>query len=120
MKKLSCLLALAMLTSPAWADCSYPKKPTKIPDGKSATRDEMVGAQKVVKQYQSDMSTYLTCLKAEHDASIAKDAATLTDAQKQTMNTRFTQRNDAAVDEEQEVAERFNEQLRAFKAKDAK
>jgi len=120
MKKLSCLLALAMVTSPAWADCSYPKKPAKFPDGKSATRDEMVGAQKVVKTYQSDMSAYLTCIKTEHDAALAKDAATLTDAQKQQMNSRFTQKNDAAVDEEQEVADRFNEQLRAFNAKSGK
>ena len=66
MKKLSCLLLLAVMSSPAWADCTYPKKPGKMPDGKTATRDEMVATQKVVKQYQADMTSYLECLKAEH------------------------------------------------------
>jgi hypothetical protein len=77
----------------------------------------MIAAQKVVKQYQADITAYLECIKAEHDAALAKDAATLTDDQKQSISTRFTQKNDAAVDEAHEVANRFNEQLRVFKAK---
>jgi len=121
MKKLSCLVLLAALvSSPAWADCTYPKKPGKMPDGKSATRDEMVATQKVVKQYQSDMTTYLECLKAEHQASLAKDADTLSDKQKKTMTDRYTQKNDAAVDEAHDVANRFNEQLRVFREKSEK
>lgn|SRR5690606_1388875 len=116
MKKLSLLLVLSVLSSPAWADCSYPKQPGKIPDGKSATRDEMVATQKVVKQYQADMTTYLECIKSEHQAALDKDA-TLSDKQKKTMTDRYTQKNDAAVDEAHEVAGRFNEQLRVFKAK---
>lgn len=119
MKKLSCLVVLAALSSPAWADCSYPKAPARIPDGKSATRDEMVAAQKVVKQYQADMTTYLDCLKAEHEASLTKDAS-LSDSQKQSMTARYTQKNDAAVDEAHDVANRFNEQLGVFKAKSSK
>jgi hypothetical protein len=114
MKKLACVLVLAAMTSPSWAACNYPKKVTKMPDGKSASRDEMVATQKTVKQYQTDMSTYLECIKTEHHASLAKDAATLSEDQKKALTTRYTQQNDAAVDEEQEVAERFNEQLRAF------
>jgi hypothetical protein len=111
---------VALLSSPAWADCTYPKKPGRIPDGNSATRDEMVAAQKVVKQYQTDMTSYLDCIKAEHQAALDKDAATLTDKQKETMTARYTQKNDAAVDEAHEVAGRFNEQLRVFRAKGEK
>lgn len=119
MNKLSCLLLLAAMTSPAWADCTYPKMPAKVPDGNTATREEMVAAQKVIKQYQGDMSTYLDCIKTAHHEALAKDPA-LTDEQKQSMTTRFMQQNDAAVDEEQQVAQRFNEQLRAFRAKGGK
>jgi len=120
MKKLACLLVLAALSSPAWADCSYPKAPNKFPDGKSSTKEEMVAAMKVNKAYQAEVTTYLDCLKAENDAALAKDAATLTDAQRKTMNTRYTQKNDAAVDEAQKVADRFNEQVRVFNAKEKK
>jgi hypothetical protein len=116
MKKLSCLLLLAVMSSPAWADCTYPKKPGKMPDGKTATRDEMVATQKVVKQYQADMTSYLECLKAEHQAALAKDES-LSDKQKKTMTDRYTQKNDAAVDEAHDVANRFNEQLRVFREK---
>ena len=118
MKKFACLLVLAAMTSPAWADCTYPKSVGKLPDGKSATRDEMVTAQKVVKQYQANMTTYLDCIKAENDAALAKES--VTDAQRKSINDRYTQKNDAAVDEAHDVAGRFNEQLRVFKAKSAK
>ncbi len=120
MKKIACLVLLATLASPAWADCTYPKKPGKMPDGKSATRDEMVATQKVVKGYQGDMTAYLECIKAEHQAALAKDADTLSDRQKKTMTDRYTQKNDAAVDEAHEVANRFNEQLRVFREKSEK
>src|SRR5262245_41586054 len=96
MKKLSCLLVLAAMTSPAWADCSYPKAPGRLPDGKSSTKEEMLAAQKVVKQYQTDVTTYLDCLKAENDAALAKDASTLTDDQRKALIARYTQKNDAA------------------------
>jgi hypothetical protein len=51
---------------------------------------------------------------------VAKQAATLTEEQKQQMAARYTAKNDAAVDELQGVAARFNEQLRVFKAKSTK
>ena len=119
MKKLSCMLIVALMASPAWADCSYPKKPGRMPDGKSATRDEMVATNKVVKEYQADMTTYLECIKAEHQDALSKDDK-LTDRQKETMTARYTQKNDAAVDEAHEVANRFNEQLRVFREKSDK
>ena len=121
MKKLSCLLLLAAtLSSPAWADCAYPRAPGKAPDGNTAKREEMVAAKKLVDQYNVDMNAYLACIKTEYDGSVAKQAASLTEEQKQQMALRFTQKNDAAVDELQDVAGRFNEQLRAFRAKSAK
>jgi hypothetical protein len=122
MKKLSCLILLAAsLSTAAWADCTYPKAPVKIPDGSTAAREEMIAAKKVVDQYNADMTTYLNCIKAEYDDAVAKQAATVSEEQKQKMASQYTQKNDAAVDELQTVAGRFNEQLRAYnKAKNAK
>ncbi len=121
MKKISCLILLAgCLSSPAWAACNYPAAPAKLPDGNTASRDEMVAGKKLVESYNNDMNAYLGCIKKEYDESVAKQAATLTEEQKQQMAARYTAKNDAAVDELQSVAARFNEQLRVFKAKGAK
>ena len=121
MKKISCLILLAAsISSPAWAACNYPAAPAKLPDGGTASRDDMLAGKKLVETYNSDMNTYLGCIKKEHDESVAKQAATLTEEQKQQMPARYTAKNDAAVDELQGVAARFNEQLRVFKAKSTK
>jgi hypothetical protein len=121
MKKLSCLILLAAsIASPVWAACTYPAAPSKLPDGTTASRDEMLAGKKLVETYNSDMNTYLGCIKKEHDDAVARQAATLTEEQKQQMAARYTAKNDAAVDELQGVAARFNEQLRVFKAKSTK
>lgn len=120
MKKAAFLLILAALPAAAWADCTYPRAPAKMPDGGSASREEMLAAKKVVDQYQVDMNAYLECIKTEHDQSLAKQDAAMTEDQKKQITVRYAQKNDAAVDELQDVASRFNEQLRAFRAKTAK
>ena len=116
MKKISCLILLAAsLSSTAWAACTYPAAPGKLPDGGTASRDDMLAGKKLVEKYNADMNTYLGCIKAEYDESTK--AASLTEEQKQQLAARYTQKNDAAVDELQGVAARFNEQLRVYKAK---
>jgi fibronectin type 3 domain-containing protein len=118
MKKVTFLVVLAaVLPAAAWADCTYPKKPEKAPDGNKATRDEMVTAKKLNVAYQSDMSAYLKCLGEEKDAALAKQT---NEDEKKKITARWEKKNDAAVDEAQDVADRFNVQLHAFQAKNAK
>jgi hypothetical protein len=119
MKKFSCLFLLAAsLCSTAWAACTYPAAPGKLPDGSMATREEMLAAKKLVENYNADITTYLTCIKGEYDEAVAKGTS-LSEEQKQQMAARYTQKNDAAMDELQGVASRFNEQLRVYKAKNS-
>jgi hypothetical protein len=113
------VLAAASLSTAAFADCTYPRAPTKMPDGNTAPREEMIAAKKLVDQYNTDMTVYLNCLKTDHDASVAKLGDKATEDQKKQMAAMYTQKNDAAVDELQAVASRLNEQIRAFKAKTA-
>ena len=120
MKKTLIALAIAAsFSTAAFAECTYPKAPGKAPDGNVATREEMVAAKKLVDQYNTDMNAYLACIKADYDAQVAKGAASLTEEQKQQMAAIYTQKNDAAVDELTGVANGFNEQVRAYKAKTA-
>lgn len=117
MKKALVLALLAISLPAAAAECVYPRAPGRLPDGNTATREEMVSAKKQVDTYLAAVNGYLDCIKIEHDAALADQAAALNDEQKKQLSLRFVQKNDAAVDEQQDVASRFNEQLRVFKAR---
>ncbi|MEO7774612.1 MAG: hypothetical protein ABIT36_01345 [Steroidobacteraceae bacterium] len=115
------VLATALLavlsTVPAFADCTYPRAPDKIPDGNSAALEEMVAVKKAVEQYNKDMEAYLSCIKLEHDDTLAKQGEAMTPEKKKQFEDMQTQKNNAAVTELQSVADRFNEQVRNYKAK---
>jgi uncharacterized protein YfkK (UPF0435 family) len=109
------LLALAAAGS-AQAACIYPRAPDRLPDGSTATYEEMAAAQKAVKQFNDDINAYNACLDLELvtlEKSGAYDENRLTE-----LRAMQAKKNNAAVDEVQAVADRFNEQLRIFKSRD--
>jgi hypothetical protein len=111
-------LACAGYFAPLHAACPYPPKP-ELPNGSTATLQEMLAAQKIITQYNADMETYLRCI----DAATPKTAditPNLSDAQKQALTKQIelsVERKDAAVTDEQAVVGRFNEAVRTFKAR---
>jgi len=122
MKRIATLVLLAaVLPAAAWADCSYPKRPSKAPNGNRATRAEMVAAKKTQDQYQADVTSYLKCLKDQYDADVGKIDPAKSDKDKEKEKKKITdvyqQKNDAAVDEAQRFADAFNEQIRVCKAR---
>jgi hypothetical protein len=114
------LLTAALTVRPAHADCSYPTPPEKLPDGNTATMEEMVSAQKAVKEYDKAINAYMACIKLEFDSAIASGGDKLTDQQKADMERVEVQKHNAAYDQLQSVADRFNEQVRVFKSKNDK
>lgn len=115
------LAAAAFAAGPAYAACTYPRAPASLPDGGTATMEEMVAGQKQVKQYVAEMDEYLKCLDAEAPKPAAD--AQLTDDQKKEYaraESMRAQKHNAAVAEMEAVAERFNQQLRAFREKQKK
>jgi hypothetical protein len=116
------LLAVVVLAggfaAQASAGCDYPVAPGKFPDGTQATLDEMKTAKASVVKYNADMEAYLECIKSEYDAKVAAQTDA-TPEQKAEMEKVQNQKHNAAVDEVTEVTNRFNEQLRAYKAKAA-
>ena|SRR3984957_2937747 len=115
MKALFSLAAIALCAAPVHAACTYPTAPAKLPDGATATMAEMVAAQKAVKQFDEQINAYTACIKLEEDAQLKGDK--LTAEQKKAIEAQQAQKNNAAVDEDQAIADRFNEQIRIFKAK---
>jgi len=109
------LLALAA-SGAAQAACIYPRSPERLPDGATATYEEMVAAQKVVKQFNEDINAYNACLDLE--MTTLEQSGTYDENRLAELRAMQAKKNNAAVDEVQSVADRFNEQLRIFKARD--
>jgi len=117
MKALLAITALAALAGPVYADCSYPPPPAKLPDGHTATMQDMLEAKKAVTQYNKDINAYVACIKLEHETAVTTAGDKLTAQQKADMEKMEVQKNNAAVDQLQSVADRFNEQVRIYREK---
>jgi hypothetical protein len=119
MKNLFLIAALAALTTgTAYAgDCAFPSPPEKIPDGRTATRQEMVDGKTAVTAYDKAINAYTTCLQQERDSRFISEADHLTAEQKAQIDRVLVERHNAAIDTLQSVADRFNEQLRIFNAR---
>ncbi len=110
------LLGGAFAATHAAAACNYPIAPGKFPDGSVASRDEMKSAKDLVVKYDADMNTYLVCIRGEYESKLAAQGDA-TAEQKQELERMHAQKEDAALAEVQDVVARFNEQLKAWKAK---
>jgi hypothetical protein len=92
MKKLVSIAVLfAVCAVPAFG-CDKPSAPASIPDGKKATKEEMLAAKKEVDTFKQNMDEYVSC---EKNASKAESAQA----------------------ELVSIADRFNAQIRVFKAR---
>lgn len=100
----------------AQAACTYPIAPGKFPDGSVASRDEIKTAKDTVVKYDADMNSYLVCIRGEYDKKVAAQADASPE-QKTEMERMHVQKENAALAEVQDVVARFNEQLKAWKAK---
>ena len=114
---LAMALTAALMAATAYADCPYPPAPDKLPDGASATLEEMIAGQKAVKAYDKAINDYVVCIDHELDAAIVKGGEQLKPQQKADMQKVEAQKHNAAIDQLQNVADRFNEQVKVFKAR---
>jgi hypothetical protein len=113
------VMAFAAATAAAYADCPYPQAPAKIPDGATATLEDMVAGQKAIGAYQKAITDYTACIDKELDDALAKGGDKLKPQQKTDMQRVEAQKHNAAVDQLQAVADRFNEQVKVYKARTA-
>jgi hypothetical protein len=96
--------------------CDYPQR-VDVPDGATASKDDMISGQRGVKSYISAMETYLACIEAEEASALlamGEEADEDTKLQREEM---FNKKYNAAVEEMNLVAEEFNVQVRAYKAR---
>lgn len=104
-------IALASFSIAAHADCTYPKAPAAMPDGKTASEAEMIEAMKAFKAYNEEVNAFGICLEQE---TKTKSIGT---AQLMQLKTLQMKKHNAAVDELQSKAKVFNEQVRLYKSR---
>jgi hypothetical protein len=119
MKALLAFAATVLATGAAYADCPYPAPPDKLPDGATAAMQDMLAGQKAVAEYNKSIGDYTACIDKELDAAVAKGGDKLKPEQRADMQRIANQKHNAAIDQLQSVADRFNEQVKVFKAKSA-
>ncbi|MGA3157722.1 MAG: hypothetical protein ABSE43_09150 [Steroidobacteraceae bacterium] len=94
------IIVAAIGIGTAGAECPPPSVQVQIPSGATATRDDMVAAQKAVKAYDNAVKEYSGCLQRE--AVVGSDRL-----------------ENIEVDRLKIVAAKFNNELKIFKEKNA-
>jgi hypothetical protein len=90
------VLAMGVVAGSAYAACPEPTGMTDVPKGATASRDDMMAAQRAIKAYDSAVKAYTECL-SQSGENPAKG-------------------NDA-IDKLTKLAQQFNAELRTFKEK---
>ena len=93
--------------------CTYPQQPS-IPNGSKASKDEMLAAQKSIKEYQAQAQDFRTCIDNMIAVWDSQGGEADEIALKKTTAVDFY--NKSVADEEQ-VADLFNTAIRAYKTK---
>ena len=97
-------LAASLAAPAAFANCRLPPAPSKIPDGATASQQQMVTAMQTIQEYNHDVQTYLQCLNFEV-------------RQNQLSPDNQVTLHNAAIDQLQQIASEFNHQVVIFKSK---
>ncbi len=84
--------------------CNLPSAPPPIPE--PAEKEQLIEAQKNVKQFQADMEAYRTCINKDAESGELTQGNLMA----------ISNAHDYSVGMEERVAEMFNEALRAYKA----
>ena len=101
---LAAAIAGSVAAPAALAGCRLPSAPSKIPDGATASEQQMITAMRTVKEYDRDVQTYLKCLDFEVRQNRLSPSHQVT-------------LNNAALSELEEIANEFNHQVKVFKSK---
>lgn len=106
-----------ILSASAVFACEYPDR-VLIPNGNSATQEEMIEGQRGVKKYVADMEAYLECI-VEEEKQARADMDDLAPEVEQERENMMNKKYNAAVDEMERVAAQFNAEVQAYRAQEA-
>ena len=95
--------------------CDYPERPS-MPDGNTASKDELLAAKNDVQEFIAKVDQYLTCIEsAEKEAAAALDNPSEEELKRR--DDMLTMKFNAANEEKVLIGEQFNQQIRAYNQK---
>jgi hypothetical protein len=100
-----------------WQACTAPAAPVAMADGATASREQMQAAHDTVKAFDTATTHYTQCVDAAASQAGEQFKAAATAADLQRLKDEQDRRYDAALDIDKQLASRFNEQLRIYKAR---
>jgi hypothetical protein len=109
----------ALVVSPVYAACTMPAPVPVIPDPSAATAKNILQSQQAVLDFNTATTTYLACVKKEHDDAMTAAGAGITTAQADKIDRAQDQQHDTAVKQLNAVVRRFNALVGAYKAEQA-
>ena len=106
------ILAALSLGATAQAACTRPEAKFTIPDGASATEEEMKVATQALLQFDRDVGEYLRCIKGEtSQETVGKDPQT-----REQLLQEYVASHNAAADQLTGLADCFNAHLETFRS----
>ncbi|HSM31881.1 MAG TPA: hypothetical protein VK854_14380 [Woeseiaceae bacterium] len=117
---------ILLFAAPAFGlACEYPERPT-LPDGSTASKQDMIAAQTAVKAFLASIDEYLTCIEQEEKDAVAalpeidesdEEAVENRTAEIKRRDELLAKRFDAANEEKFLFGEKWNQQVRAYNAR---
>jgi hypothetical protein len=114
---------LALSAAAQAASCVYPQAPQALPNGATATKEEMLAAQALVKDYAKNVQeVYLPCLSKDQEEQLAAidPADPELAAKKASVETIHAKKHNSALDELQALVDRWNAEKKAYAAQEPK
>jgi len=106
---------LFLLSSSIAFACDYPERPA-IPDGSTASKDELIAAKNSVQDFMANVDEYLNCIEGAEKAAVEEmdsPSEEVLQRRDEMLNKKF----DAANEEKALLGEQFNQEIRAYNTK---
>jgi hypothetical protein len=110
------LVGLALSSAASMADeCTAPSTMPDLPDGATATMEQMLEGQKAVKEYQAALSEYRACLDPKLAAAQTAAAGDSPSEEAVATLKKLNDDYNASVSKEEELADKWNSARRKYK-----
>jgi hypothetical protein len=107
---------LVQIATTALEACPVSTAPA-IPDGAKASTAQMAAAHSAFQAYDAATNTYTHCVDATVDRIAAQYKGKVPESDLESLAAFAARVHNTTIDQEQAVADQFNTQVRAFKAK---
>ena len=106
---------LFLLSSSIAIACDYPERPS-MPDGSTASKDELLAAKDSVQDFMAKVDEYLSCIEGEEKAAV-EEMDNPSEEEMQRRDAMLNKKFDAANEEKALLGEQFNQEIRAYNQK---